>query len=176
MSDREWLVTEYCQLVNKNFYFIQKYFEGIVPAGRPDDGVYWRTKEVSEQLKSLVESAVKHPAAYQVVKGGRESEEEVNRLLEEYLNYAAEYLEKGNPWATREQNRRACRNTILTSLQMIANLTVWLEILGEAPAYHVSHWLNLEADWQVHSVHSGTELTGVTELVLKTVAIDKIAR
>ena len=89
----------------------------------------------------------------------------MNRLLAEYLNYAAEYLKKGNPWAIREQNRRACCNTILTSLQMIANLTVWLEILGEAPACHVSHWLNLETDWQVHSVHSGTELTGVTELV-----------
>ena len=81
-----------------------------------------------------------------------------------------EYFEQGNPWNTREQARKACRNTILNSLQMIANLTFWLDALGEEAAHSVTSWLELDATWKVQSVHSGVELSGAEELVLPVIS------
>lgn len=45
MSKREELIREYCRQVNESLHFIQKYMEGIVPAGRCDEKIYWETKE-----------------------------------------------------------------------------------------------------------------------------------
>ena len=155
MNERTWLVKQYCRLVNENIYFIQEYFEGIVPAGRPDDAIYWKTKAVCDQLKGLME---------------KQADWDVNRILEDYLRFAVEYFEQGNPWNTREQDRKACRNTILNSLQMIANLTFWLDALGEEAAHSVTSWLELDATWKVQSVHSGVELSGAEELVLPVIS------
>ena len=161
MNNREWIVREYCHLVNENIYFIQKHFEGIVPAGRPDDAIYWKTKEVGEQLCGLLEEENGNAVA---------TESEINRILAEYAEYAIEYFEKREPWNMLETNRRACRNTILNSLQMVANLTVWLELLGEPFAHSVLQWLELDTSRKVHSVHSGLELCGVEELVIPVIS------
>lgn len=161
MSNRAWIIKTYCHLVNENIYFVQKHFEGIVPAGRPEDEIYWKTKEAGERLRDLVESENGNSAA---------TEMEINRILGTYLVFATEYFEKKEPWNTIETNRRACRNTILNSLQMIANLTVWLELLGEPSAHNVLQWLELDNEWKVHSVHSGLELCGVEELALPVIS------
>ena len=41
MSKREELIREYCRQVNESLHFIQKYMEGIVPAGRCSEELYW---------------------------------------------------------------------------------------------------------------------------------------
>lgn len=151
MRGNAWLLNGYCHLVNKTFLFIQKYFEGIVPAGRPDEEIYWKTKAMYEKIAYFWENG---------------KAEEAEKLLEEYLEFATCYFEQGNPWKTREEDRRACRNTILNSLQMIANLTVWLEELEKHPACQVREWLELTGSWQVQSVHSGYELPKTEELML----------
>ena len=177
MKERAWIVKEYCRLVNENIYFIKTYFEGIVPAGRPENEIYWRTKATGEQLRVLWEKEAGNESKLQgkkvnfaYVGNGNRAEAEINRILGEYLNYATEYLEKGEPWNTIEQDRKACRNTVLNSLQMIANLAVWLAILGEYPANSVLKWLELEAAWKVQSVHSGVELSKAEELVLPVIS------
>lgn len=161
MSNRGWIVKTYCQLVNENICFIQEHFEGIVPAGHPEGEIYWKTKEVCEQLRDLVESENGNSAVTEV---------EINHILGTYLVFATEYFEKREPWNTIETNRRACRNTILSSLQMIANLTVWLALLGEPSAHNVLQWLELDTVWKVHSVHSGLELSRAEEVVLPVIS------
>lgn len=177
MKDRAWIVNEYCHLVNENICFIQKYFEGIVPAGRPNEELYWKTKSVGEQLRALLEeenrleAKVKERRVNITVAGNCNTMEyEINRILEAYVKDATEYYEQSEPWRMIEQDRKACRNTILNSLQMLANLTVWLEILGEHPAHVVLNWLELDTSWDVHSVHSGLELSKAEELVLPAIS------
>lgn len=51
MSKREELIREYCRQMNESLHFIQKYMEGIVPAGRCDEKIYRETKRISEQLR-----------------------------------------------------------------------------------------------------------------------------
>lgn len=88
MNGNACLVNGYCHLVNKTLFFIQKYFEGIIPAGRPDQEIYWKTKAVYEQIRELLD-------------GGRE--EEVRQILQGYLEFATAYFEQGEPWKTRER-------------------------------------------------------------------------
>ena len=56
MSKREELIREYCRQVNESLHFIQKYMEGIVPAGRCSEELYWETKKISEELQALFDS------------------------------------------------------------------------------------------------------------------------
>ena len=151
MNENSWLENGYCHLVNKTLFFIEKYFEGIVPAGRPQQDIYWKTKEIYDELEVLW-------------KEGRT--QEADRILEAYLTFATEYFEQGNPWKNRKNDLRACRNTILNSVQMIANLTVWLDARREYPACRVMEWLELDREWQVHHVHSGYQLPKVDEITL----------
>lgn len=147
MNENSLLINGYCHLVNKTFSFIQKYFDGVVPAGRLDQDIYWKTKEIYDSLETLQAARVQE-------------------ILEDYLRFATEYFEQGNPWKNRECDRRVCRNTVLNSVQMIANLTIWLELLEEYPAARVKEWLELDEEWQVHGVHSGYELPVTEELTL----------
>lgn len=142
MRDNAKLLKDYCYLTNKTILFVQKYFEGVIPAGKLDEDIYWKTKAVYEQIAQAMEQ---HPAQAQ-------------ELLEEYLGYANAYFENGKPWETRISDRRACRNTILNSIQLVANLTVLLAKVAGCPTAKVSSWLELNGQWKVQKVCSGYEL------------------
>ena len=76
MSKREELIREYCRQVNESLHFIQKYMEGIVPAGRCSEELYWETKKISEELQK--------------------SNHEQTALIRAYLREAAQlYVEGG---------------------------------------------------------------------------------
>lgn len=98
MSKREELIREYCRQVNESLHFIQKYMEGIVPAGRCSEELYWETKKIGEELQK--------------------SNHEQTALIRAYLREAAQLYVEGEPWKSRITDRRLCRNTILNHLQM----------------------------------------------------------
>lgn len=156
------LINAYRELANKTFGFIQEYFDGVVPAGRPDPEIYWKTKEIYEWMEGWQEGCERNEC----------DEASVYALLEEYLAYAECYLNQGNPWKNRENDRCTCRNTILNSVQMVANLTVFLKVLEKDGVISVvEKCLALDGKWQVHSVHSGyvlpealTSLSALTTL------------
>lgn len=130
-------------MVNKTVQFVQKYFEGIVPAGKLDRDLYWKTKSVYERAERLLEC---------------DKEEEAQELLADFLEYANSYFEAGKPWETCHNDRQACRNTVLNSVQLVANLTVLLRPVPDCPTQTVSGWLQLSEAFRVQSVHSGHEL------------------
>ena len=165
MNENSLLINGYCHLVNKTFSFIQKYFDGVVPAGRLDQDIYWKTKEIYDSLEKLQAAQSCEEQVYENCFKA-ELAARVQEILEDYLRFATEYFEQGNPWKNRECDRRVCRNTVLNSVQMIANLTIWLELLEEYPAARVKEWLELDEEWQVHGVHSGYELPVTEELTL----------
>ena len=139
------LTEGYCYLVKETVRFINKYFEGIIPAGRVEEDIYWKTKELYNQIQALLIC---------------NRRQEVEAQLEEYLEYALQYYREGNLWENIETDRKACRNNVLNCIQMMVNLTVLLEALEFAPAKIVSSWLQLSKEWQVHRLCSGSELPG----------------
>lgn len=149
MKENLKLYNGYCHLVNETMFFIREYFEGIIPAGRVEEDIYWMTKDLYNQVQALLIC-------------GRS--EQVESLLENYLAFSLEYLEKGNPRQTVETDRKLCRNTVLNSVQLMVNLTVLLETLEFEPAMKVSGWFDLSKDWQVHKICSGVEIPQVEDL------------
>lgn len=146
MCEKEKILNGYRKLTNKTLVFIQEYFDGVVPAGRPDPEIYWKSKEIYEWLEGWQEGNERNEC----------DEAAAYALVEEYLAYAEAYFNSGDPWKTKENDRCTCRNTILNSVQMIANLTVWLKVLEQdSSCCIVEKWLSLDEKWQVHSVHSG---------------------
>lgn len=140
------ILNGYCNLVNKLFYFIQNNFEGIVPAGRLDEEIYWKTKRVFDQESTYLREGRKN---------------EVIGLLSDYLSFADQYFEEGNIGDDSVSDRRICRNTTLNSIQLVANLTILLTPLASHPADQVCKWLELGDKWEVKRVHSGYELSGI---------------
>lgn len=149
-DEREFLINGYCDLVNKLFYFIQNYFEGIVPAGRLDEALYWKTKELFDTEGDFLREGRK---------------KELTRLLCGYLQFANEYFDQGRLWENGKNDRRICRNTVLNSVQMVANLAVLLAPIAEYPAGQVSRMLELGSSWEIKSVHSGYELPGAAAVI-----------
>ena len=159
MSENTWLINGYCHLVNKTLLFVEKYFEGVIPAGRLDAEIVEYTKKTYKLLANYRES---------------DRKDAVLQVLEEYLTFAIDYFEKANPWTNAEGDRRACRNTILNSVQMIANLTYWLKELSctdrwdLCPASKVEKWILLDEKWQIHYIHSGYELPQIDEIIINS--------
>jgi len=143
------LINDYYCLAKEVFGFIQEHFDGIVPAGRPDPEITQKTKTVFEQLEKW------HDAG--ALKSGSEEEGAII-LLEEYLHFAETYFCEHNPEKTVDEDRASCRNTILNSVQMIANLTVWLGELDDAQPEKIAKQLSLNKGWHLQCVHSGYEL------------------
>ena len=152
MSKREELIREYCRQVNESLHFIQKYMEGIVPAGRCDEEIYWETKRISAALKSGKSG------------NNRKQKEEQTALIQAYLTEAAQLYADGEPWKTRITDRRLCRNTILNHLQMVANVSFWLKNLGEPLAEEVCGWLLTQETEDVQKVRSGQSLEAAGEI------------
>lgn len=134
----------YRELTEKTMSFLDKYFEHIIPAGRFDPSVLQKTKEVFDQINTLIAS-------------GKESDSAT--LLADYLEYATAYYARTDPFRNQD-DRRLCRNVILNTVQMLANLTVWTaRLYGTVPeGCDVRTRLELTADWKIHCVRSGVEL------------------
>lgn len=145
------LLHGYCHLVNQTIQCVEKYFEGIVPAGRPDRQIYWKTKEIYDTVSELLEKGEK---------------EQAKRTVMEYMAYCETYLKEGEPWKTWKEDRSLCRNTVLNCVQMVANLSVLMTPFVKYPALKVESWLDIKGDWQVQSVHSGYELPQTERIFL----------
>ena len=137
------LTEKYCYLVNEIANFVEKYFENIVPAGKIDQNVNLWTKDIYIKAEKLIEAGKK---------------EEMEDLLENYLDYSVEYFRNNTTGQTLEVDRRSCCSTILNTVQMVANLSILLDALEYEPSGKVIDWLKLDKSWQVHCVHSGYEV------------------
>lgn len=165
MSKREELIREYCRQMNESLHFIQKYMEGIVPAGRCDEKIYRETKRISEQLRVADgNGGVQVSGATLKLGNNRKQKNEQTALIQAYLREAAQLYAAGEPWKTRITDRRLCRNTILNHLQMLANVSFWLKEQGEPLAEEVCGWLLEQEAEEVQKVRSGQSLEVAVEI------------
>ena len=157
MIGNEDVITNYNRLAEEIFSFLEGYFEEIVPAGRPEEAVIKKTKETFDQLNRLAFARKSVEAERPVLTA--EEEAACRKIWEEYLEFAAAYLEE-KALFSHLQDRRLCRYGILNCVQMLANLAVWSHCLfgGEPGAFSVERAFGLKPEWRIHKVHSGVEL------------------
>ncbi len=140
MSKREELIREYCRQVNESLHFIQKYMEGIVPAGRCSEELYGRPRRSVRNCRRAIMNRPHDPA---------------------YLREAAQlYVEGPGRPALRTEDF----NTILNHLQMLANVSFWLREQGEPLAEEVCGWLLAQETADVQKVRSGQSLEVAREI------------
>ena len=141
MNDQ--VLKEYCYLVNETFRFIEEHFESIVPAGKVDQGILLWTKDVFKKAEKLRTEG---------------KAEELETLAENYLKYSLEYFKCNTPWQEVREDWRICCNTILNTVQLIANLSILLNSLNYDHAAEVTRLLGLDGEWKVCTVRSGYEI------------------
>lgn len=137
------LLGAYGNFINRSLSFIQKYQDGIVPAGEQDPVL----QEKIDQLYSSVGKKIESGA----FKDGIEE-------IFDFVRYANKFFDTRQPWVTRTTDVRACGNTLFGCVQIIANLAVLLEPFLPFSSEKVCKWLGIDHKWERHSVPAGYQL------------------
>lgn len=98
-------------LVNRTLVFVQKYFNGVIPAGTCDPGILERTQLAFHEVGKHIEEGSFRDAlegAFSLVRFGNK------------------YFDEQKPWITVKEAPEKCKESIYQCLQIIANLSVLL--------------------------------------------------
>jgi len=145
------LLGGYGNFVNRSLVFVSKYFGGVVPQGRLDEGLQARINEAYADVGAkLHKGACKAAlaAAFGLVR-------EANKLFDDEA-----------PWKTRETDPAACAQTLYTCVNLAANLASVLQPFLPFSSKKVLDWLGLgqDAAWGLRVVCSGYVLPEVSVL------------
>lgn len=151
------MVTEYRAWLKDLLEILNIVCEDVVPVGRLDEGIYWRTKGLHESAKQL----------------GGETERELISLLTGYARDGRKLLDQVNAEllvAGRESScqseesriylRRKYAGGILNSLQMLVNFGYLAEEYLNCPSEMLDEIFELEAVCDIWRVRSGSLVSG----------------
>ena len=137
------LLGAYGNFVNRSLAFISKYFDGIVPKG-------CLSKEWEDTLKDLY-----------VITGERIEKACFKDAIDgifEVIRKANKFFDEEEPWKTRTDDDKACRNTLYQCVQIIANLAVLLAPFLPFSSEKVCKWLGINNEWVYKEIPCGYEL------------------
>lgn len=137
------LLGAYGNFVNRSLTFIRKYWDGIVPDGLPDAGIFAKIEKLYKDTGELIEKAALKDA--------------INKIFD-FVRWANKYFDTETPWITRTADEAACRNTLYQCVQIIANLAVLLKPFLPFSSEKICQWLGLTDEWKVHEVSGGYAL------------------
>lgn len=137
------LLGAYGNFINRSLSFINKYWDGIIPAGVHDAQI---NKEI-EELYTVTGKLIEKGAFKDAING-----------IFDYVRCANKYFDTWRPWVTRKTDEAACKNTLYQCVQMIANLAVILYPFLPFSSEKVCKWLQLDQVWEPHAVPAGYRL------------------
>ncbi len=134
------LLGAYGNFVNRTLKFVKKSYDGVIPVGQYDESIKNRIHDIYPHVGSLIE-------------GG-----ECKRALEEVFTFVREankYFDEQQPWIQIKEDETACRNTLYTCSQIIANLAQLLNPFLPFSSEKVASFLSLrELSWLPLEVNS----------------------
>ncbi|NYB75271.1 methionine--tRNA ligase [Sedimentibacter hydroxybenzoicus DSM 7310] len=131
------LLGAYGNFVNRNFVFIEKYFESKVPNGTITSDISQKISEAFESIGNKIENTNLRDALDEIF---------------ELVRYGNKYFDTEKPWETRKGDVTSCENTIFNCVQLIANLAVLLSPFIPFSSEKVTDWLNLKYEWKLQSI------------------------
>lgn len=137
------LLGAYGNFVNRSLAFIEKYFGGIVPAGRQDEAL-------DRRIEGLFDSVGR-----QIEKGA--FKDAIDSIFE-FVREANKFFDRERPWITRTEDPAACGDTLYQCVQIIAGLAVLLYPFLPFSSRKVCGWLGLGDKWERQSVPAGFRL------------------
>lgn len=137
------LLGAYGNFVNRSLSFINKYWNGIIPEGRPDAEINGKIKTLYQEIGRLIEKT---------------SFKDALRELFDFIRWANKYFDTKQPWITRTADEHTCKDTLYQCVQIIANLAVLLYPFLPFSSEKICTWLEINNKWEPQSVPSGYHL------------------
>lgn len=137
------LLGAYGNFVNRSLSFINKYWDGVVPCGVPDEEISRQIDELFAETGRLIEKG-----AFKDAIGG----------IFEFVRSANKYFDTQTPWITRTTDEKACQNTLYQCVQIIANLVVLLAPFLPFSSEKVCAWLQISNEWNRKEIPEGYRL------------------
>ena len=134
------LLGAYGNFINRSLSFINKYWDGIIPAGTDNIETNKKIDELFVTTGELIEKG-----AFKEAIGG----------IFDFVRAANKYFDTEQPWITRETNENACKNTLYQCVQIIANLAVLLYPFLPFSSEKVCRWLDINNKWERKSIPAG---------------------
>lgn len=140
------LLGAYGNFVNRSLTFITKYFDGTVPEGTDDTSVISRIDELFVFAGRQIENGFFKDAIAEIF---------------DFVRNANKFFDSERPWITRNNDEKACKNTLFQCVQIIANLAVLLSPFLPFSSEKVCEWLGINNKWERKTVPSGYSLPKV---------------
>lgn len=138
------LLGNYGNFINRTLVFIQKYFDGIVPAG-----VF--SMDIANEINKL------YIKIGDYIKVGKLKE----ALAEifDYVHFANKYFDAQTPWITRNEDIKKCKDTMYTCVQLVVNFANILMPFLPFSSEKVLNWFGMKPDWNTRFVPAGTKFS-----------------
>ena len=150
------LLGAFGNFVNRTLVFVEKYFSGRIPEGNVEEEIKLEIKELYATVGSKIATG-KFKKALQDIFA--------------FIRKANKYFDGEEPWITRKEERKKCRDTIFTCVQIIVNLADLLEPFLPFSAEKTRQFLNFErGNWEYETIKAGTEIGELEKLFAR---IDK---
>lgn len=137
------LLGAYGNFVNRNLAFIQKYFDGKIPAGTLNFKIQTDIKNLYTTVGEKIEAG------------------ELKEALEEifaFIRFSNRYFDSEQPWKTKVEQPEQCKDTLFTCVQIIANLSVLLQPFLPNSSEKLINWFGLSAEWHPQYVVGSYQL------------------
>ncbi|PWW04866.1 methionine--tRNA ligase [Paenibacillus cellulosilyticus] len=153
------LLGAYGNFVNRTLAFIAKSFGSQVPEGELAEIWQGKLQDCYDQAGRLIEEA--------------RLKEALDTIFA-YVRQANKHFDEEQPWVTVKDNPAACKNTLYTCVQIIANLANLLQPFIPFSSGKVRELLALEqAEWKFVSVEPGRAI-GQVELLFERIDTARI--
>jgi len=151
-------------LVNRTLAFIYKYYDSIVPDGKPILEIEAKISDLFVSIGGLIEDG--------------NLKEAVDTAFS-FVRFGNKYFDSEQPWVTRNSDIESCSTTIFNCVQMLANLAVLLEPVLPFSSARIREWLAVDGSWSLKTVIAGKKIPAPTilfERLDKNVVEDELKR
>lgn len=143
------LLGAYGNFINRSLVFIQKYLDGTVPEGIPNQELKAETDRLYASVGEQIERGRFKDALDDIF---------------EFVRKANKYFDSRQPWITRDTDQKDCADTLHNCVQLIAGLAVLLYPFLPFSSERVCGWLQLSPEWKRQQVEPGYRLPGIQVL------------
>jgi len=130
-------------LCNRTLAFVERYLDRAVPEGTLVSEIERHIRETYRTVGEKLETGSCKDAlreAFGLVRAGNK------------------YFDETAPWQTRHSDPSACRDSIFTCIQLIANLAVLLHPFLSFTSEKVEKWLGMSPHWEPQWVSAGKKI------------------
>ncbi|MBP1989149.1 methionine--tRNA ligase [Paenibacillus eucommiae] len=153
------LIGAFGNFVNRNLMFIVKSFEGAVPESQMDESIKEQILELYDQAGELIEAG-KFKAALEAIFT--------------FIRSSNKFFDERKPWAQWKENPEACKATLYTCVQIIANLSNLLEPFLPFACNKIRTFLAIsQPAWSYSEVKPGQSLQA-PEILFERIDISRI--